>query len=102
VTDYDVTVTGELGFYEFQFLTPKAKRYRSKCLGKAFRSPMGGLYLVCDDSSQCGAIIANMDVHGLSVEANGVDMRGFGTDRVLDAEKYLAETFVRLGRSGGQ
>jgi hypothetical protein len=79
VTDYDVTVTGKMGFYEFHFLTPKAKRYRFKCLGKAFRSPMGGTYLVCDDSEQCRAIVVSMNIHGLSVEVNGVDMKGFGT-----------------------
>jgi hypothetical protein len=78
VTDYDVIVTVEVGFYEFHFLTQRAKKYMSKCLGKAFRSPMGGLYLVCDDSEQCRAIVVSMNIHGLSVQVNGVDMKGFG------------------------
>ena len=77
---FDVVITGQMGLYGIRAVTPKGRSWVKKHLSGGERTRLGG-ELMCEGGDRCRDIVGAMDVDGVHVSLNGVDMKGFSKTR---------------------
>ena len=75
----DVAVSGSMGLYQIAPTTRRGRAWVKRHLSKGERTILNGA-IVCEGGNRCRDIVAAMVAKGLSVEVNGVDMKGYRND----------------------